>query len=248
MELSPQMNYTGAKNHVPVIFAAHKRKLVDRRSSSVQGHLIFLSLGFPLQGSFLLINNEKEGALPESLTPSRLFTRITAWRQKKMVIYNSTPTSHPFPHPYVSFSHPFSPSLLLCFFLSLFPSFWRLDNLCIREPKLKSWGQKPRTRSGALPKAFVGSPEMKARAGRLVSPGSCDAAEEGRSHEKAQKKHTVGWNERWPEKLTDVEEKRVTKQPKNHVLKSFECNTLLLFWIFIFLMPKTALVSCTWFV
>lgn len=50
-----------------------------------------------------------------------------------MVINNFTPTSHLSLIP---------PSLSFPPLLSRFPSLWRLDNLCICEPELRSWGSE----------------------------------------------------------------------------------------------------------
>lgn len=100
--------------------------------------------------------------------------------KKKIVLNNFTPTSHPFPHPHVSFPIPSLP---------LFPSFWRLDNLCVCEPELKSWG-KSRDVIESTPWGlfFVFFGDKRTRTECLVSPGSCDTEEGGRSHEKAPNK------------------------------------------------------------
>lgn len=131
--------------------------------------LLFVFLSEDLFALLLVTVYESEGAtwqvhLSSAFTAcflSFLSVRKTKWNQ-------ITFSPYPFPH--------------LCLFLSipslcLFPSFWRLDNLCIHEPELKLRGQKPGSDQEHLTFrctvcGLLGNPEVKARTGCLVTPES----------------------------------------------------------------------------
>lgn len=86
------------------------------------------------------------------------------------------------------------------------------------------------TWQGALPEAFIGSPEVKARTARLVSPGSCDAAEGGYESPRRKKNKKHGGAEMNPElrdwlmQLWGRWKDKGSKTAQNHVLNSFECK------------------------
>lgn len=130
--------------------------------------LLFVFLSEDLFALLLVTVYESEGATWQVHLFQRIhsmFSVFSVSEKNKMELNYCFPSSFP-----SSLSFPLHP-------LSLFPSFWRLDNLCVHEPELKLRGQKPGSDQEHLTFrctvcGLLGNPEVKARTGCLVTPGS----------------------------------------------------------------------------